>query len=167
MACSFAPFDGVPQMGGQVAIVLQVIWANGASMIILAGFQYLGAATCLMIGAAFILGHNLLDGVWPAGNLLAGTDPLWYGLHAQSSTSVGKINLLIAYPLLAWKGVMLLGYGTAYIFQKESMRRDAYLIKAGIFMILAFALIRAVGFTATPTPGKCKTMGQLPRCLIL
>jgi uncharacterized membrane protein len=79
-AWTFSPFAGVPELGGHTLIVLQVIWAIGASMIVLAGCQYLGARACLVIGALVLLGHNSLDSIWPTGRLLGGTDPLWYGL---------------------------------------------------------------------------------------
>ena len=45
---------------------MQVIWAIGASMVILAGAQFLGQRACLMIGGAILVGHNLLDPIWPA-----------------------------------------------------------------------------------------------------
>jgi uncharacterized membrane protein len=63
-AWSFAPF-GFPQANGLIVIPLQVIWAIGASMVLLASLQFLGARACLVIGLAIVLGHNLLDYVWP------------------------------------------------------------------------------------------------------
>ena len=57
---TFSPF-GVPQFGGMVLVPLQVIWAIGASMVVLAGAQFLGRRACLVIGAAMLLAHNLLD----------------------------------------------------------------------------------------------------------
>jgi uncharacterized membrane protein len=62
---TFRP-GGIPQMGGHTLIVMQTIWAIGASMIVLAGLQRLGRRACLAIGLVIIAGHNLLDAVWPA-----------------------------------------------------------------------------------------------------
>ena len=59
-AWSFAPW-GMEQLGGRVGVVMQVIWAIGASMVVLAGAQFLGQRVCLVIGGALLVGHNLLD----------------------------------------------------------------------------------------------------------
>jgi len=160
-AWTFSPFAGVPELGGHTLIVLQVIWAIGASMIVLAGCQYLGARTCLVIGALVLLGHNSLDSIWPAGRLLGGTDPLWYGLDAQSSTVLGPVMVAFAYPLLPWIGVMLLGYGTAFIFEKEAVARDRILVKAGLIMTCAFFVIRATGLYGDPNPWQVQDAGAL------
>ena len=45
-AYPFSPFEGVPELGGQTLLALQVIWAIGASMVVLAGAQYLGVRMC-------------------------------------------------------------------------------------------------------------------------
>src|SRR5688572_4906139 len=59
-AWTFAP-TGVAGFGGRTYVALQVIWAIGASMVLLAAAQFLGRRACLAIGAAILLGHNLLD----------------------------------------------------------------------------------------------------------
>ena len=71
-AFTFSPLAGLPELGGQTLLVLQVIWAIGASMIVLAGAQYLGARACAVIGAIILLGHNALEPVWPQGSLMGG-----------------------------------------------------------------------------------------------
>lgn len=57
-AYTFSPFPGVPELGGLTLLVLQVIWAIGASMLVLAAAQYLGARACAVFGVVIILGHN-------------------------------------------------------------------------------------------------------------
>jgi len=147
---SFSPFEGAAALGGARILVLQVIWAIGASMLVLAAAQYLGEKTCLAIGLIFLLGHNSLDSIWPAGTGLAGNDPLWYGLLSPSSTTVGPYLLLSVYPVLPWIGVMLLGYGTAFVFKMPASQRDRVLIKAGLTMIVAFIIIRISGLYGDP-----------------
>jgi uncharacterized membrane protein len=117
---------------------------------------------CVVIGLAIVLGHNLLDPIWPEGNLLAGGDPLWYGLKSQSSTTIGPILLASGYPLLPWIGVMLLGFGTAGIFQREPIDRDTFLIRAGLAMTIAFLLLRASGLYGDPNPWQIQQAGLLP-----
>jgi uncharacterized membrane protein len=160
-AYTFSPFEGVPEVGGQTLLALQVIWAIGASMVVLAGAQYLGVRTCAVIGAAIVLGHNAFDAIWPRGDLLAGNDPLWYGLETQSSASVGPFLLVFAYPLVPWIGVMLLGYGTAGIFKRAPKERDALLIKAGLAMIIGFFLLRASNLYGDPNLWQVQETGVL------
>ena len=142
----------MPEFGGSILVVLQVIWAIGASMIVLAGCQYLGARYCLLIGMIILLGHNSLDSIWPTGLFLGGTDPFWYGLLSQSSFVIDSFLVATGYPLLPWIGVMLVGYGTAFIFRKEAAVRDQMLLKAGVIMICLFVVIRATGLYGDPNP---------------
>lgn len=160
-AFTFSPFAGVSELGGQTLLVFQVIWAIGASMIVLACFQYLGGRACLVIGAIIVLGHNAVDPVWPQGNLLGGNDPIWVGLKTQSSTNVGPFLLAFGYPLVPWVGVMLLGYGSVGIFQSEPRKRDSFLIKAGVIMIITFLLLRASVLYGDPNPWQIQEAGIL------
>jgi uncharacterized membrane protein len=158
---TMSPFEGVEQFGGSTLFALQVIWAIGASMIVLAGFQYLGAKACLIIAVIILFGHNALDPIWPAGDLFSGTNPVWYGLHVQSSIKVGPIWIGFAYPLLPWIGVMLMGFGTAFIFEKKPADRDSLLIRYGLIMIVAFVVLRLSGLYGDPNPWKLWEEGLL------
>ena len=164
-AYTFSPFEGVSEAGGLSLLILQVIWAIGASMLVLAGAQYLGVGACAVIGMVIILGHNSLDSIWPQGDLLAGNDPLWYGLKTQSSASVGPFLLVFAYPLVPWIGVMLLGYGTVGVFKRDSAERDSFLIRAGLAMIIVFLLLRASGLYGDPNPWHVQEAGLLATVL--
>jgi len=66
-AWTFAPL-GLAQFQGMILVPLQVVWAIGASMVVLAAAQFLGGRACLVIGAAIVLGHNPLDGIWPVSH---------------------------------------------------------------------------------------------------
>ena len=60
--------------------------------------------------------------------------------------------ILEVYPIFAWFGVMLLGFGSAFIFEKESAKRDQILIRIGVSFISAFVLLRASGVYGDPNP---------------
>src|SRR6185503_18886673 len=96
MTWTFAP-TGVDESGGRTYVALQVIWVIGASMVLLAGAQFLGRRTCLIIGAAILLGHNLLDAVWPAANTSDSTAPLWAALHSRQRYNVGQFAIYFSY----------------------------------------------------------------------
>ncbi len=76
---------GIDQLSG-ILIVFQVIWAIGASMVVLSFVQYLGTKTTLTVGLFIIFGHNLLGYIWPEPE---GISPFWFSLYTQSLTVVG------------------------------------------------------------------------------
>jgi uncharacterized membrane protein len=146
---SFAP-TGIAEFGGRTYVGLQVIWAIGASMVILAGAQFLGRRACLVIGAAIVLGHNLLDPFWPAASTTGSTGPLWAVLHARQLYEVGPLRIFFSYPLLPWIGVMFLGYGSAGVFERPAKTRDAWLLRIGTGLVIAFILLRVLDVYGDP-----------------
>ena len=151
-AWSFAPW-GIEQAGGLVAVPMQVIWAIGAGMVILAGAQFLGQRACLVIGGAILVGHNLLDPIWPATSGVFDTSPPWWAaLHTQMAIAIGPFFLAFVYPLLPWIGVMLVGYWTARLFQEPVERRNAWLLAGGPAATAAFVVIRGAGIYGDPNP---------------
>jgi uncharacterized membrane protein len=151
-AWSFAPW-GIEQLGGRVGVAMQVIWVIGASMVVLAGAQFLGQRACLVIGASIVLGHNLLDPIWPATNgLFDAAHPVWIALHTQMRTDIGPFSFIWIYPLLPWIGVMLLAFGTAPLFQGPARSRDARLLVCGVAATTAFVVLRAAGVYGESNP---------------
>jgi uncharacterized membrane protein len=148
-AFTFAP-GGIGELGGRVLVVMQVIWAIGASMVFLAGAQFLGRKACLAIGAAIVVGHNLLDPVWPVTGMMDMQWPLWVALHSGMSVVLGPFHLLFAYPLLPWIGVMLLGYGGSSVFEQPADRRNAALLKIGVGLCVTFVGLRALDVYGDP-----------------
>jgi uncharacterized membrane protein len=161
---SFAAF-GLPQANGQIFVPLQVIWAIGASMVVLAGAQFLGARACLMIGAAIVVGHNALDPIWPVSHTSELGHPLWVAAHAQMAVDAGPYRIALAYPLLPWIGVMLCGFGIARVFREAPERRDALLLRGGIALTLAFVVLRALSVYGDPHPWQGPT-GQIASTLM-
>jgi uncharacterized membrane protein len=157
-AASFSP-AGVDGFGGRTYVNLQVLWAIGASMVILAGAQFMGRRACLAIGAAILLGHNLLDAIWPAAMTSASTAPVWAALHSRQFYDVGPFAIFFNYPLLPWIGVMFLGYGAAGLFELPAKQRDRRLLRIGVSLIIAFILIRALNVYGDPHPWESHTSG--------
>ncbi|MFL6601574.1 MAG: DUF1624 domain-containing protein [Steroidobacteraceae bacterium] len=150
-ASSFSPL-GIAELGGRTYVGLQVIWAIGASMVVLAGAQYLGSRACLAIGSAIVLGHNLLDSVWPAASSTGSTGAVWVALHARQMYDVGPFWVYFSYPLLPWIGVMLVGYASAGLFRGAPKARNERLIRIGIALVIGFVLLRALNIYGDPHP---------------
>jgi uncharacterized membrane protein len=148
---SFAP-TGIADFGGRTYMALQVIWVIGASMVVLAGAQFLGRRACLAIGAAIVLSHNLLDAVWPAASTTGNTAAVWAVLHARQMYEVGPFAIFFSYPLLPWIGVMFAGYGAAGLFELPEKRRNELLLRIGMGTVIAFILIRAANVYGDPHP---------------
>ena len=128
---------------------VQVIWAIGWSMIVLAGLIYLPAWFILAFGLVMIGTHNLLDGIgldW-TGPSLAGAglrDWLWSILHVP--------RLPVLYPLIPWIGVMAVGYVFAPLLLRPDPPRRRALFLMGGAITLGFILLRASNFYGDPQP---------------
>ena len=93
-------------------VFLQVIWAIGMSMILLAGVIWLPRAAAAIIGAIVVAGHQLLAPIDAAA--LGPLAPLW-----TLTFEFGPLPFargFIAYPAIPWFGVMCLGYALGCVF---------------------------------------------------
>jgi uncharacterized membrane protein len=126
----------------------QVIWAIGASMVVLAGLIHLPRPAIVGFGLVLVLGHNLLDGITPES--LGSMAPLWNVLHARGA--LGVVPVFISYPLVPWIGVMALGYAAGpAIFSRDPgvSRRLAW---AGAALVLGFVALRWLNGYGDPHP---------------
>jgi uncharacterized membrane protein len=126
---------------------LQVIWAIGWSMVALGALvRILPATAILVLGIAIVAGHNLLD---PLSARTLGT--WWLFVHERGPLFWnGDIVAVVAYPLLAWFGIMALGYGLGWVF--VSPRRDRSILKLALGMLLLFAVLRSLNVYGDPQP---------------
>jgi uncharacterized membrane protein len=106
-------------------LVMQVIWALGVSMVVLAALVGLPVRAIAAIGLALVCGHNLLDGVRP--EQFGAWAPLWRVLHVQGPTPFG----FVAYPLVPWIGVMALGFALGGVYDWVAVRRRLTLLAIG------------------------------------
>jgi uncharacterized membrane protein len=157
-AWTFSP-GGMEEIGGLRWTSLQVIWAIGASMLVLSGLQYLGRTACFVVGAVIIAAHNLLDPIWPVSQLLDRQWPVWVALHSTMSVQAGPFLFVFRYPLLPWIGVMALGFGVSGVFELPPARRNAVLLRAGAGLTLGFLLLRASGVYGDPNPWQVQSAG--------
>ncbi len=148
-AWTFAP-GGIVELEGLIVTPMGVIWAIGASMVVLSGLQWLGRKTCFAVGVAIVAGHNMLDLIWPVSTVLDQQWPAWVALHSQMSLQAGPFLFVFVYPLLPWVGVMSLGLGICGVFELPPGRRDAILLRAGVSLTLGFLLLRATGIYGDP-----------------
>jgi uncharacterized membrane protein len=124
-------------------IFVQVIWVLGVSMICLAGLVYLPRKAIAVIAIVMIAGHNALDGI-----ALANFGPLgmfWRILHVSAPVTFAPNRVFFPlYPLIPWIGVMALGFVAGGLMLLDSHRRITLMLRIGLGMMGAFAVLRAV-----------------------
>lgn len=123
-------------------IYLQVIWAIGLSMLALALLHRLPLPVLTLLGAAIVGGHNALAGVsFEPGTLAAS---LWTVLEQRGFLLDEPVRVRISYPLLAWIGVILLGYACGPLYARATapdLRRRA-LVLAGLAALALLLVLR-------------------------
>ncbi len=127
---------------------VQVIWALGVSMIVLAGLVRLPDWATLGFGLTLIFGHNLFDGVrlHHSGVLLGASARDWVVaiLHVQRPP--------IVYPLVPWVGVMATGFVFGRVLLLETARRRRVLAAIAAGAIALFVVLRVTNIYGDPRP---------------
>jgi uncharacterized membrane protein len=141
-AASFAPL-GIAELGGRTYVGLQVIWAIGASMVVLAGAQFLGRRAASPSGprsySATIswTGYGRLGRQPPRRTSVGGT-PCAPGLCGGPVLGL----FLLSLASVDWRHARRLRVGQT--FQEPPRLRDARLTRIGIGLVIGFALLRAL-----------------------
>jgi uncharacterized membrane protein len=125
-------------------LFLQVIWAIGVSMLVLAALVHLPMPQIAAFSLAIIGGHNLLDGIEPQS--FGAWAPLWSLLHVQQPIPYA----FVAYPLIPWIAVMSLGYCIGSLFDLERERRRQWFVYLGAGSLTLFVLLRVTNVYGDP-----------------
>lgn len=122
-------------------ILLQTIWALGVSMVALAFLVRLPYKLILVISLLFIAGHNALDTFHVKGN--AANAFFWSVLNDPNFFQYTSASIYVAYPVLAWIGVMAAGYcfGKIYI-DHDVAKRKPMLLWIGSICVVLFIFLR-------------------------
>ena len=130
-------------------VFVQVIWAIGWGMIVLAGLVFLPTRVIGAFGLLMIFLHNTLD-VYRA-NDFGEWRGLWVVLHETNMTMPREGFLfLVAYPLVPWIGVMAAGYAFGEILTLERERRRKILFNVGLTAVALFVLLRWLNVYGDP-----------------
>jgi len=126
--------------------ILQVIWAFGISMMVLALLIHLPRRALLVLGILLIAGHNALDNVHVDGNGAGAV--LWSVLHQPnfSGFTAGPFRFIIGYPVIPYIGIISLGYCLGGLYAKDTApeTRKKLLRNIGLGAIVLFIVLRGI-----------------------
>ena len=125
-------------------VLLEVIWALGVSMIVLAGLIHVPVRWLAPLSLAVIGLHNLADPITASG--------LWNILHRQGAFPLGPLTVFAAYPLVPWFAVMAAGYCFGHFFEFDEPKRRRLFTRIGLGLTAGFVALRTLNIYGNPTP---------------
>jgi uncharacterized membrane protein len=133
-------------------IILQVIWAIGVSMMLLALLIHIKDSYILFFGLLITFSHNLLDLITIAPESIFRAP--FMILHQQGFIPINDhMAIRVFYPVLPWFGIMMMGFGLGKLYTKDfDLLRPTYLVLSGISTIFLFLIIRYVNIYGDPRP---------------
>jgi uncharacterized membrane protein len=140
--------------------VLQVIWALGWSMLALSALSFLPVRAVIAVGALIVVGHNALDFVDHVP-LNGATKTIWHFLHEPGELKFGTRTVYLAYPVLAWIGVMSLGFGLGQAFELPVVARQRLLLWLGLACVALFLVLRGTNLYGNPEPWRVQPRGAV------
>ena len=143
-----------------LAAFLQVIWAIGWSMIVLAAVIHLPVRVIAILSIAVIALHNLADGIhvtnWqgPGSPVPGFGSTLWHILHVPGVIfpfGADGPPALVLYPLIPWIAVMSAGYAFGALYRRPEAERKKNLYRLGAAVTIGFIVIRAINVYGDPS----------------
>ncbi len=136
---------------GPSAVFLQVIWAIGVAMIVLAALVWLPRSAIVAFALVLIAGHDLFDAVH--ADQLGSARWLWILLHQPGGLEpFDGAHWFVLYPLIPWIAVMAAGYALGPWALLARADRRARFITLGAALTIGFVLLRASNFYGDPRP---------------
>lgn len=132
-------------------LILQVIAAIGFGLIILSIIANVKPFITAIVSLVIIFSHNLLQYVPPPGDpALNFLLSLFFrpGLQQASPDFI----FFIAYPLIPWIAIMMLGYSMGGLFRQPATKQKKNLFYGGILSLGLFIILRAINIYGDPFP---------------
>jgi len=129
-----------------------VIWALGASMVLMALVVRLPFRWIVVFSTVMIATHDLLDRVRP--RQFGFFAWLWTLLHVRGVAMLPfGTPKFVLFQIVPWVGVMAAGYALGRLYELESSRRNRILVQLGMALTLVFILLRATNLYGNPPIG--------------
>lgn len=132
---------------------LGVIWALGASMLVLALAIRLPMVWIVTLSIGTIVGHNLLDSIRPQH--LGAFAWLWTILHARGQIVLPLgIHQFVLFALIPLAAVMAAGYAFGQVYLFDRPRRRKIIALLGLALWIAFVVLRLTNLYGNPPAGQ-------------
>ena len=140
---------------------LQVIWAIGWSMIVLAVVIHLPIRAIVALSVGMIFLHDTLDGIrvtnWngPGTPVPGFGASVWHLLHVPGvifPLGFPGPAVVVLYPLIPWIAVMAVGYAFGSLYRLNETERRRMLFRLGTAITLGFMVLRAINIYGDPAP---------------
>lgn len=120
---------------------MNIISTIGICMVGLGALQRFSVRTVGIIGALIVLLHNLLDPIQAAS--LRHFSNLWVLIHQRDFlTFNGQRIALVYFPVLAWFGILCLGYAFGPLLTRPYATRRRFALSMSGALLLVFAVLR-------------------------
>lgn len=136
-------------------LILEVLWATGFAMIILALLIRLPVVAIAIIAAIVFFGHNALDYVHlPKTGWGGALTKLFLSAKGAFIPLGGKRAIIVLYAVIPWCGALLSGYVFGRLYQDgfDARKRQTLLRISGITLIVLFIVLRFINQYGDPSP---------------
>lgn len=131
------------------AFIFEVIATIGAGMILLSLLSRLSIRAILLIAAILVAGHDAISFIpMPKNPALGFIGSLLFG---PGGFPLGGGRLfVIAYPILPWLGILLLGYSAGQLFTRPPEKQKTFFLRTGLAALGGFVVLRFVNGYGDP-----------------
>jgi uncharacterized membrane protein len=141
-------------MGPPLAF-MQVIWAIGGSMVLMAAVVRLPTNAVLALGAFIAIFHPIYSAaLQPAG------PTAWWFMFMQPGPTL-FMRGFAPYPLIPWFGIMCLGYGLGAIFRQPAQQRRRSVLALALSLLAAFVALRGINGYGDPAQWAVQSSGVM------
>ena len=129
-----------------------VIWALGASMVIMAAAVRLPVKWLAGISIFVVATHDLLDRIRPKQFGEFGW--IWSLLHVHGFVMLPfQIPEFVLFQIVPWVAVMGAGYAFGTLYLMEPERRRQWIARIGLILVATFVLLRLTNLYGNPPVG--------------
>lgn len=133
-------------------VYLQVIWAIGLSMLALALLHRLPLDALALLGALIVAAHNVFGVLrFEPGTAAAAVFTV---LEQRGLLLDGPLRVKVSYPVIAWIGVILLGYASGPLYARAfaAATRRRWISFAGANCLVLLLVLRCANRYGDPLP---------------
>jgi Predicted membrane protein len=130
-------------------LIMQVIAAIGVGLLLLSVLAKVKPKKIAIAALVIIFTHNLLQYVPPSGNNIINVLMNIFFKPGFQKPSPGLL-VFIAYPLIPWVAMMLLGFACGKIIEQQNEKHKSILLKLGLGSLALFLILRFINVYGDP-----------------